>query len=64
MSPSINRRARRPKQVPVTVAKTPDPVLLLARRLDRLADAELFFGHHGAAEHLARRAAEMRGATQ
>jgi hypothetical protein len=33
-----------------------------ARVLDRFADAELQQGHHAAAEHLANRAAELRGA--
>lgn len=33
----------------------------MARRLDREADAELGLGHHGAAERLAARAAELRG---
>ena len=32
-----------------------------ARHLDRQADAELFAGHHAAAERLAWRAAELRG---
>lgn len=35
-----------------------------ARLLDRLADAELQHGHVGAAEHLSRRAAEMREVMQ
>ncbi len=34
---------------------------LPAATLDRLADAELQHGHHGAAERLAAMAAEMRG---
>lgn len=33
----------------------------LAQRLLREADAELFAGHHAAAERLAHRAAELRG---
>lgn len=32
----------------------------VACRLDRLADAELQHGHHGVAERLSRRAAELR----
>jgi len=35
-----------------------------AALLDRLADAELQHGHHGAAEHLARQAADMREAAR
>lgn len=35
-----------------------------AAHLDRLADYELHLGHHVAAEHLARRAAELREAGQ
>ena len=39
-----------------------DHKAILARRLDQLADFELQLGHHGAAERLAHRAAELRGA--
>ena len=39
----------------------PQPSLDLALRLMREADAELFAGHHAAAERLAHRAAELRG---
>jgi hypothetical protein len=39
-----------------------DHKAILARRLDQLADFELHLGHHGAAERLAHRAAELRGA--
>ena len=35
-----------------------------AATLDRLADFELQAGHHAAAEHLSRQAAEMREAAQ
>ena len=41
---------------------TPFDRLRLARCLDRLADAELFHGHHLAAERLAGQAAALRGA--
>ncbi len=37
------------------------PPAILARHLDREADAELSQGHHAAAERLAWRAAELRG---
>ena len=40
------------------------PPVLSAALLDRLADAELQQGHHLAAEMLAARAAELRGAAQ
>jgi hypothetical protein len=35
-------------------------IRLEANCLDRIADAELFLGHHSRAEYLAHRAAEMR----
>jgi len=39
-------------------------VLQWACRLDRLADAELSFGHHDAAERLSQQAAELREGTR
>ena len=43
----------------------PEPIsLILARVFDRLADAELQHGHHGAAERLSIRASELREAAQ
>ncbi len=38
--------------------------LARAQMLDRLADAELQHGHHYAAEHLSRRAADLRDVVQ
>ena len=38
--------------------------LARARMLDRLADAELQHGHHGAAERFAYRADELRGVAE
>ena len=54
---------------PLCISSAPDrdettrPMLpaILARHLDREADAELSQGHHAAAERLAWRAAELRG---
>ena len=51
---------RRPKAAPLP--PPPDRKAMLARFLDRQADAELFMGHHLAAERLAHRAAELREA--
>ena len=43
----------------------PEPIAaVMARLFDRLADAELQHGHHGAAERYAARADELRGAAQ
>lgn len=55
------KTTRRKTTVYVSLPKAPDHRALLAQRLDRLADFELHLGHHGAAERLAWRAAEMRG---
>jgi hypothetical protein len=44
---------------PLPLGAADDPSAL-ARRLDRLADIELQFGHHVAAERLAHRAVELR----
>lgn len=49
---------RRPKAAPATPPL--DHRAVQARHLDRQADAELFLGHHLAAERLAHRAAAMR----
>jgi hypothetical protein len=53
------RKSRRKPALPVR--PTMDHKAILARRLDQLADFELHLGHHGAAERLAHRAAELRG---
>ena len=58
---SINKPSRRKAKFKPTPI---DPRQARAAMLDRLADAELQHGHHGAAEHLARRAAELREARQ
>ncbi len=56
-----------PSQRWASVASVPNPISLprppldLALRLLREADAELFAGHHAAAERLAHRAAALRG---
>lgn len=39
----------------------PDPRVILATRLDRLADHNLHLGFHLTAERLSRQAAELRG---
>ena len=49
---------RRPKAAPLL--PPPDRKAMLARFLDRQADAELFMGHIQVAERLAHRAAELR----
>lgn len=49
---------RRREAAPVVTHQ--DHRAILARRLDLMAGIELQQGHHLAAEHLARRAAEMR----
>ncbi len=49
---------RRPKAAPLP--PHPDRKVMLARFLDRQADAELFMGHIQAAERLAHRASELR----
>lgn len=62
------RTTRKPKRQPKSrqhyAAPTPSTIInyraTRAAMLDRLADAELQHGHHGAAEHLARQAADMR----
>ncbi len=61
MRNSLNTKAipKRRKSAPATIP-TYDRRTMLARLLDRQADAELFMGHHLAAERLAHRAAEMR----
>lgn len=57
--PIATKADRRPLQVRQA---QPDHRTILARRLATLADCELQHGHVAAAEHLARRAAELRSA--
>ena len=52
----------KPRRKPTHLRAPSDNRAMLARRLDLLADCELQHGHHVAAERLARRAAELRGA--
>lgn len=59
--PNTTKLKRRTKGQPTALPQS-DHRATLAARLDRLADYHLHLGFHGAAEQLARRAAEMRGA--
>ncbi len=59
--PTTTKPKRTRKAQPTSLPR-PDHRAILAARLDRLADFHLHLGFHGAAEQLARRAAEMRGA--
>ena len=60
--PSNGRRKHSVRQTTATniARERLNGTLMRAAMLDRLADAELQHGHHLAAEHLSRRAAEMR----
>lgn len=59
-APPATIRARR--RVWLQATRQADPRVVLARRLDMLAGAELQHGHHHFAEHLARRAQALRDA--
>ena len=52
------------RHVPPTLSLRYLDHLTHAALLDRLTDAELFIGHHGAAERLAWQAAALREATR
>ena len=54
------RPSRRRKQTKTVTPAVVDHRAILARRLDLWANCELQHGHHGAAEHLARRAEALR----
>ncbi len=54
------KRQTPPKRRKPAPSPAPDHRVILAARLDRVADFELHLGHHLAAEQLAWRAAKLR----
>ena len=54
------RQKNRQKAAATVIPIADDHRVILARRLDLWANCELQHGHHGAAEHLARRAEALR----
>ena len=59
---AASKRPRRRRKPAASVPAAVDHRVILARRLDLWANCELQHGHHGAAEHLARRAEALREA--
>ena len=61
ISPLVSsKQPKRCRKLAATATSAVDYRAILARRLDVLAGCELQHGHHGAAEHLARRAEALR----
>ena len=58
------RRHTRKRRAPVPTIPAVDHRVIMAQRLDTMADVELQHGHHHAAEHLAWRAAALRQAAR
>jgi hypothetical protein len=61
---ATSKRPRRRRKPAASVSVAVDHRAILARRLDLWANCELQHGHHGAAEHLARRAEALREVAQ